>query len=176
MRLAVVMAAAGASLVAVSALAAGPPPVQELRDCGTRAEGRGPQQLPSPPGFKIGPLTIWPSVRTSVGSAPFPDWPYAVKAPIVLPARTKLVLAIGPKGIGRAAFQSHRRGWVTAVRFEACPANKPAFAYKGTVGKYTGFPFAIGIKLRAACIPMEVWLDGAATSIRRVVPVGRPRC
>lgn len=173
---AIAVAAAGSTFVGASTIAAEPPAVQDLRDCGTRAEGRSPQKLPTPPGFRIGPLIIWPSVRTAVGPTPDPTWPYAVKAPIVLPARTKVVLAIGGKAIGRAAFQSHRGGYVSTVRFEACPENHPAFAYKGTVGKLTGFPFAIGIKQRAACIRMEVWIDGRAAPVRRVVPIGRLSC
>jgi hypothetical protein len=177
MRLAVglAMAAAGAWIFA-SAIKAEAPTVGDVRDCRTRAEGRSPQKLPTPPGFRIGPLVIWPSVHTAVGPTGQPTWPYAVKAPIVLPARKKLVLAIAPNAIGRAAFQSRRGGYVTAVRFEACRESEPAFAYRGTVGKLTGFPFAIGIKQRAACISMEVWLDGRTTPIRRVVPVGRLRC
>jgi hypothetical protein len=171
------MAMVGTLFVTFAAAAkAEPPTVGDVRGCGTRAEGRSPQKLPTPPGFRIGPLVIWPSVRTAVGPTPVPTWPYGVKAPIVLPARTKLVLAIAPNAIGRAAFQSHRGGYVSAVRFEACRESQPAFAYRGTVGKFTGFPFAIAITQRAACIPMEVWLDGRTAPIRRVVPVGRPRC
>jgi hypothetical protein len=51
-----------------------------------------------------------------------------------------------------------------------------AFAYRGTVGKFTGFPFAIGLKQRSACIPMQVWVEGREVPLRRVVPVGRGSC
>jgi hypothetical protein len=152
------------------------PPTRELRDCRTRGEGRSPQKLPVPAGVRIGPLVIWPSVRMGAGPAGSGSWPFVVKAPIVLPARTQVVLAIAAEAISGAAFQSHRRGWVSAVRFHACREREPAFAYRGTVGKYTGFPFAIGLKQRSACIPMEVWVDGKMAPIRRVVPVGRRSC
>ncbi len=74
-----------------------------------------------------------------------------------------------------AAFQSEG-GYVAAIRFEACRERTPAFGYNGTVGKYTGFPFGIGRLTRSACVPMEVWVDGRSTPIRRVVPIGRASC
>jgi hypothetical protein len=98
-----------------------------------------------------------------------------IKAPVVLPARTKVVLSIPAEAVGRAAFQ-HTGGYVTAVRFEACRENMRAFAYDGTVGKLTGFPFAIGLARRASCIPMEVRVDGRAQPFRRLVPIGRRAC
>jgi hypothetical protein len=151
------------------------PPTTELRDCRTRGEGKSPQRLPSG-GVRIGPLVIWPSVRGDSSPTHRRTWPFVVKAPIVLPARAKVVLAIAPEAISRAAFQSHRHGWVSAVRFHACREREPAFAYRGTVGKFTGFPFAIGLKQRSACIPMQVWIEGNTVPLRRVVPVGRRSC
>jgi hypothetical protein len=99
-----------------------------------------------------------------------------VKAPVILPARRKVVLAIARKATSRAAFQSHRRGYVSAVRFEACREREPAFAYQGTVGKLTGFPFAIGLTHKSDCVPMEAWVDSRTTPVRRLVPVGRKSC
>jgi hypothetical protein len=169
--------AAASSLAAVSA---GGPPIGELRSCGTRGDSNKPQQLPTPPGVRIGPLVIWPSVRTSVEPTGREPWPYYVKAPIILPARTKVVLTIAPEAVGLAAFQSIRRpnSWISSVRFEACREREPAFpgAYRGTVGKYTGFPFGFGLTRRSACIPMEVWIDGRTAPIRRLVPFGRRSC
>lgn len=159
---------------AVPASAKQPPPAKVLRDCGTRGEGRSPQKLPAR-GIRLGPLVIWPSVRLDPGPALPGDWPYVIKAPIVLPARTRAVLAIAPQANSRAAFQSHR-GWVSAVRFHACRERQPAWGYSGTVGKFTGFPFAIALKQRSACIPMEVWVERKLIPIRRQVPVGRRSC
>ena len=152
-------------------------PEAEVRDCRSRAEGRSPVRLPSRAGLRIGPLLFWPSIKNPPGSDPGNGsvWPFVQKAPIVLPARTKLVLAIAPEAQGLAAFQT-RGGYVPAIRFEACREGTAAFAYKGTVGKYTGFPFAIGRVTRTACVPMEVWVDGRTTPIRRVVPIGRASC
>ena len=115
-------------------------------------------------------------MRTPAGRTGRATWPFAAKTPVVLPARSKVVLAIAPRAIAQAAFQSGRGGYVSAVRFEACPAGEPAFAYHGTVGRFTGFPFAIGLRRRSACIPMELWIDGRATPIRRIVPIGRRSC
>jgi hypothetical protein len=152
--------------------------VGDVRDCGTRGDSSRPQRLPTPPGVRIGPLVIWPSVRTRVEASEGGPWPYYVKAPIVLPARTKLVLAVAPRATSLAAFQTRRGDFASVVRFEACREREPAFprAYRGTVGKYTGFPFGFGLARRSACVPMEVWVDGQPLPIRRLVPFGRRAC
>jgi len=131
--------------------------------------------LPASPGVHIGPLVIWPTVRMA-GPTHREPWPYAAKAPIVLPARMKVVLAIAPEAAQLAALSSHRGGFVQAVRFEACREREPARVYRGTVGKRTGFPFAFYLKKPSACVPMDVWVDGMETPIREVVPVGRNDC
>ncbi len=153
-------------------------PTGELRDCRSRGEGGSPQRLPPVPGLvRLGPLVIWPSVRTALGGPPSAanEWPYVVKAPVVLPARARVVLAIAPEATSLAAFQ-HRGRYVSAVRFEACREREPAWAYSGTVGRYTGFPFSIGVARRSACVPMELWVEGRAAPLRSVVPVGRRSC
>ncbi len=152
-------------------------PAGELRDCHSRSESNSPAQLPVQAGVRIGPLLLWPSVRNPPGADPGNGsaWPFVQKAPVILPARTKVVLAIAPEAQSLAAFQ-HRGRYVSAIRFEACRERTPAFAYRGTVGKYTSFPFAIGRTARSVCVPMEVWVDGRATPFRRVVPIGRASC
>ena len=172
-----------AALVAVCAGAARSAPVRageqppaELRDCGSRGEGPAPIRSIPAAGVRVGPLVLWPSIRTpNRGPANASDWPFVVKAPVLLPARTTAVLAVAPEAAGRAGFQ-HGGRFVTAVRFRACRERVPAWTYDGTVGKLTGFPFAIGLSERSACIPVELWLDGRATPIRRVIPVGRRSC
>ena len=167
---------AGARLI--GSLRAEAAPAAQVRGCGTRGEGRSPQQLPSTPGVRIGPLLFWPSIKLPPGAdaGNGSEWPFVQKVPVVLAARTKLVLAIAPEAQGLAAFQSRRGGYVSAIRFEACRERTPAFAYKGTVGRYTGFPFAIGRVARSVCVPMDVWVDGSKTPVRRVVPIGRASC
>lgn len=151
-------------------------PPGELRDCRTRGESRSPQKQPPTPGVRVGPLVLWPSIRIRQrGSGNGTEWPFVLKAPVILPARAKVVLAIAPEAQSVAAFQ-HRGTFVPAIRFVACRERVPAFAYAGTVGKLTGFPFAIGLMQRAACVPMEVWVDGREQPYRRLVPVGRPSC
>lgn len=83
-------------------------PAAQVRGCGTRGEGRSPQQLPSKPGVRIGPLLFWPSIKLPPGADPGngSEWPFVQKVPVVLAARTKLVLAIAPEAQGLAAFQS----------------------------------------------------------------------
>lgn len=177
---AIVLVVASGS-VATGGVAASRPtaeaPVGELRNCRSRSESRSPQQLPTKPGVRIGPLLLWPSIKFPPGANPGngSEWPFVQKVPVVLPARAKVVLAIAPDAQSLAAFQ-HQGRYVSAIRFEACRERTPAFTYRGTVGKYTGFPFAIGRVARSACVPMEVWVDGRATPFRRVVPIGRASC
>jgi hypothetical protein len=162
---------------AATAAPADRPPVEDLRHCGTRGDGNKPQRLPTTPGVRIGPLVIWPSVRR-VEQYGHPNWAYYVKAPIILPARTKAVLAVAPEATSLVAFQARGNRFVSTVRFEACREREPAFpgAYRGTVGKYTGFPFGFVLARRPSCVPLEVWIDGRAEPIRRLVPFGRRSC
>jgi hypothetical protein len=128
---------------------------------------------------RVGPLAFGGAVGSAGGGAPSADreWPYVVKTPVFLPARARVVLAVARDGAATAAFQSaRRRAYVSTVRFEACRERTPAWTYRGTVGGRTFFPFAIGLARRSACVPLEVWVDGRAEPMRRVVPVGRRTC
>jgi hypothetical protein len=155
-----------------------PPAPQALRPCGSRGDGNKPQQLPSSAGARLGPLVIWPSVRTAVqAAAPGSEWAFVVKAPIVLPACARVTLAVPPEVAHLVAFQT-AEGWVSSVRFEACDESTRAYAgaYDGTVGRYTGFPFAFALARRPVCVPLQVWIDGSNTPIQRLVPFGRRSC
>ena len=173
-----VLAAATCAVAATAAAAAEAPPPDAVRGCGSRGDSNRPQRLPSPPGVRIGPLVIWPSVRTQVEPTGETPWRFSVKAPIVLPARTKVVLAVAPEGTGLVELLGAGGTWVRWVRFEACAESVRAFpgAYRGTVGKYTGFPFGFRLARRATCVPLEVWVDGRETPFRRLVPFGRRSC
>lgn len=155
------------------------PAPEASRPCGSRGDGNKPQQLPSPVGARIGPLVIWPSIRSRVEDyGANGQWAFYVKAPIVLPARAKVILAIAPEARHLAGFQAGNGAWVSSVRFEACREGVRAFpgAYSGTVGKLTGFPFGFGLARRSLCVPMEVWVEDKAAPIRRLVPFGRRAC
>lgn len=166
-----------ASPVSPTRTSATAPETSELRGCRSRGEGTKPQQLPATPGVRLGPLVIWPTVRTSVDPTTSSDpWRFYVKAPIVLGARVRAVLAVAPEATGLVGMQGRGGGWVSAIRFQACRERTPAWTYDGTVGKHTGFPFGFGLARRSACIPMELWIDGQATPIRRLVPFGRRSC
>jgi hypothetical protein len=146
---------------------------------GSRGDSSKPQALPTTVGARLGPLVIWPSIRTRVQDyGPNTEWAYYAKAPIVLPARMKVTLAVPADATHLIGFQSAGGSWVSSVRFEACRESVRAFpgAYNGTVGKYTGFPFGFGLARRSMCVPLEVWLDGRTTPIRRLIPVGRRTC
>jgi hypothetical protein len=175
---AVVVAACAVAGAAAGAVGEAPPP-DAVRGCGSRGDGNRPQRLPSPPGVRIGPLVIWPSVRTRVESTGETPWRFYVKAPIVLPARARVVLAVPPEAAALVELQAGRppNTWVRSVRFEACAASVRAFpgAYRGTVGRYTGFLFGFRLA-RRLCIPLEVWLEGREAPFRRLVPFGRRSC
>jgi hypothetical protein len=150
-------------------------PVGELRHCGSRGDSTRPARPPTPVGARLGPLVIWPTIRTRVEPYARERWRYYVKAPIILPARTKAVLAVAARATSLAAFQ-HRNGFVPAIRFEACPEDTRAWGYRGAVGRFTSFPFGFVLARRPACVPMELWIDGQSAPIRRLVPFGRRDC
>jgi hypothetical protein len=155
-----------------------PPNPESVRPCSSRGDSSKPQELPSPVGARIGPLVIWPSIRTRVQAAGTgSEWAFYVKAPIVLPARSNVTLAVSPEATHLIGFQT-ARAWVSSVRFEACRENVRAYpgAYNGTVGRYTGFPFGFGLARRSMCVTLEVWVEGRTTPFRRVVPFGRHDC
>jgi len=147
-----------------------------VRGCRSRGEAGAPIRVQvSSSDVRIGPLVIGNLRRRSAaGPTGEAAWPFVAKAPILLPARAKVVLAIAPEAATRAAFQD--REWVSAVRFHACLERVRAWSYRGTVGRTTFFPFAVAIRQRTACIPMELWIDGRSSPIRRTVPVGRRSC
>jgi hypothetical protein len=148
-----------------------------LRNCRSRGEAGVPIKMRvTGNDVRIGPLLLGNvRSRSAVGPADWADWPFVAKAPVLVPARSRVVLAIAPEATTRAAFQ-HRGGSVSAVRFTACFERVKAFSYRGTVGRTTFFPFAIAIRQRSACIPMEVRIDGRSSPVRRVVPIGRRTC
>ena len=154
------------------------PPHSVLRNCASRGEiGRPAKARMTSNDVRIGPLVL-EFVRKP--TAPMPrgaEWPFTAKTPVLLRARSRVVLAIAPEAVTRAAFW-HRGGrrFVPAVRFVACSERTRAWSYRGTVGPTTFFPFGIVTKERAACIPLELWVEGRSFPIRRLVPIGRRDC
>ena len=122
-------------------------------------------------------VTVHPVSGPSKSS---PGWPYGLKLPVRLRAGVTAVLTILGATTKVVEFQSHDSQLgeieVPAVRFEACAHNTPAFAYKGTVGAWTDFPFGILLKQRSACVPVELSIVGRAVSPRTVLSIGRRRC
>jgi hypothetical protein len=93
------------------------PPDAQLRNCRSRAEGAAPIKMKvQSTDMQIGPLVLG-NVRNTRGVGPTdqPDWPFAIKTPVLLAARARVVLAIAPEAVTRAAFQ-HQSGWVSAPR------------------------------------------------------------
>ena len=148
---------------------------EAVRGCSTRGDSNRPSKPPASGAITIGPLIIWPTIR-STGPTTNKAWPYAAKAPVMLPARARATLSIAPEAVGTAGLSDLKGGYVSTVRFLACREREPSRGYRGTVGKYTGFPFAFAAKEPSACVPLEVWLDGDVAPLRVVVPFGRRAC
>jgi hypothetical protein len=167
--------AAGAAGTAMALTKADRPIPDDVRSCSTRGDSNRPAKPPATGAVRIGPLIIWPSVRR-IGPTTDASWPYGTKAPVMLPARVRATLSIAPEAIGTAGLWRLRGGYVSAVRFLACREREPSHGYRGTVGKFTQFPFSFALKQPSACVPMDVWVDGEATPHRVAVPVGRATC
>lgn len=168
--------AAGAAATATALPRAGGPVPNDVRTCSTRGDSNRPAKPPATGAVRIGPLIIWPSVRHELGPTTDKSWPYGTKAPVMLPARVRATLSIAPEAVGTAGLWRMRGGYVSTVRFLACREREPSHGYRGTVGKFTQFPFSFALKVPSACVPMDVWVDGEANPYRVVVPVGRATC
>jgi hypothetical protein len=173
---AALLAASAHTAVRAPEVAVEAPPDAVVRGCRSRGEAGAPIRMRvTSSDVRMGPLVIGNvRKRSAVGATGETKWPFVAKAPILLGARSRVVLAVAPEATARAAFQ--HRGWVSAVRLTACFERVRAWSYRGTVGPTTFFPFAIAIRERAACIPMELWIDGHLSPVRRIVPVGRRTC
>jgi hypothetical protein len=160
------------------------PPDAPLQDCRARHESSQPYtSLTNANDVVFGPLILtrylgWRKpLRASAGNPNPEEWPYVLKTPVRLRAGITATFAIAPAAADIAAIlPSSTLEWLPAVRFRACAASKRAHAYTGTIGPITGFGQVIAIKRPSACVPIEVWLSNRVTPIRRVVPIGRPRC
>jgi hypothetical protein len=171
----VAVCAAGAAVTATAVTKVDRPVPDDVRGCATRGDSNHPAKPPATGAVKIGPLIIWPTVHR-VGPTTDKLWPYATKAPVMLPARVRATLSIALEAEDRAGLWRMRGGYVSTVRFLACREREPSHGYRGTVGKFTQFPFSFALKDPSACVPMEVWLDGESAPHRLVVPVGRSSC
>jgi hypothetical protein len=156
--------------------AVGSPVPDDVRNCGTRGDSNRPAQPPASGAITVGPLVIWPSVRMPTGLTTIQAWPYATKAPVLVRARARVTLAIAPEAVGLAGLWKMKGGYGSAVRFLACREREPSRGYRGTVGRYTEFPFSFALTTPSTCVPMDVWVDGRASPRRVVVPVGKRAC
>lgn len=158
-----------------------PPP---LRDCASRGEGDGPQGVaPRPRDVVVGPIRF-AGLRRVASRRELQlnrsGGVYGVKAGAILPAGVRATLSIGRAARGWAAldYAPRRPGepprYGSAVRFQACAADAPAFSYDGPVGPVTGFPGGFRVK-RAGCVPVEVRVAGRPTARARI-PFGVGRC
>lgn len=152
----------------------GVPAADDLRTCATRGDSSRPAKPPVG-AIVVGPLMIWPSVKKPTQSTSAPTWRYVLKAPILVRARARVTLAIAPEAVGTVGLWRHTDGhYVSTVRFLACRERQPVHTYRGTVGRYTQFPFAFALTTPSACVPIDVY--GSSGAQRIVLPVGRAAC
>jgi hypothetical protein len=154
--------------------AADRPAPDEVRGCKTRGDGSRPAEPPAG-AISAGPIFIWPTLRQT-GSSSSSEWPFVAKAPTLVRARVGVTLAVVAEARNEASLSTSTGRAASVVRFQACRERERSFGYNGTVGKYTGFPFAFYFKAKMMCLPLEIWVDGEAMPRRLVVPVGRDSC
>jgi hypothetical protein len=172
----VAVCGAGAATAATAVTRADRPVPDDVRSCATRGDSNRPAKPPAAGAIRVGPVIIWPTVR-HVDQTSNTSWPYVTKAPVMLPARERATLSIAPDAVGTAGlWRMHGGGYVSTVRFLACREREPSHGYRGTVGKFTQFPFSFSLRQPSACVSMEVWVDGEAAPHTLEVPIGRSAC
>lgn len=103
---------------------------------------------------------------------------YVLKTPLFVAAGRTVTVSVAPGARGRAAL-FYRRGAFpqelaaadASTKFVACARHFRA----GSVGVATEFGGGF-VVTRPGCVPLEVWVDGASSPLRRRVPVGVSRC
>jgi hypothetical protein len=156
-----------------------------LEDCSSRSEANFPGAFDDPGNLVVGPLVLVGGAFTPAstvreyGGDKFPLLVKAGHTVTVRLARTArgAGLAYGPLPQGR---QLRVRDTYRSVTFAACrPGKAPrhyspdgpsgSYADKVAVTFWSGFVLA----RRPACIPLEVYVDEAATPVRVGLPLGR---
>jgi hypothetical protein len=175
--LAIGVAVAGLATTATAAAWFDPPVPGDVRTCATRGDSSRPARPPASGAITVGPLVIWPTVRDRTQRTADARWRYVTKAPVLVRARARVTLSVAPWATALAGlWRNHGGGYVSAVRFAACRERQPSRTYRGTVGRFTMFPFTFALIVPSACVPMDVWVDGESGPRRIVVPVGRASC
>lgn len=155
-------ASVGAALVS-----AGAPPDTGLRNCRTRGEGTAPIRMSvTRDDVRFGPLVIgFVRNRVAAGATERPDWPFVAKAPLLLPAHSRVVLAIAPEAARLAAFQ-HQGGWC-----RRCDSRRARRGYKPSP---TGEPSAARRSFPSPSASSSAqlasrWSSGSTDASRRCV-------
>jgi hypothetical protein len=156
-----------------------------VRSCDTRVEGGAPPtRFAGPTDVVAGPIAFTGLARVADPGAfrrSRMHGVYVVKAAARVRAGQVVTLVVPPGYRTRASLSYSRSrlrsvsDGVSAVRFEACPSNEPAFSYRGTVGAWTGFNGGFLVS-RPLCLPVEVWVEGRQTPLRKLLSFGKGRC
>lgn len=109
---AALVAATSHTAVRAPEVAVQAPPDAVVRGCRSRGEAGAPIRMRvTTSDVRIGPLVIVNvRNRTAVGPTDESEWPFAAKAPVLLPARSRVVLAIAPEAATRRGVSASRVG------------------------------------------------------------------
>jgi hypothetical protein len=162
-----------------------------LRACGTRGEVNRPIGEPDRQrDVIIGPASLSGGKRLAFGRyRPTRTRYLHVKIGFSLRAEVRAALVVPPAYRTRIGLQYARnlgtglgldgphtvRNGGAAVRFHACASDEPAFAYRGTVGRWTWFPGGFAVS-GPGCYPLELHVKGRDVSYRRTVGFGVSDC
>jgi hypothetical protein len=197
----ILVMAAVVAAVARSGDSTGPPPPRAVaaagdqlaaargavEDCSTRSEADFPGAFTDPRNLVIGPLVLIGGAYTPAstvdefGGNKFPllvRAGHTVTVRLAARARRSAGLAYGPLPQGETRLRDTYR----TVTFIACRAGKATQEYRpdgpsGTYADGVHVTFWSGFVLtrRPACLPLEVYVDGATTPLRAGLALGR-RC
>ncbi|MEZ5098691.1 MAG: hypothetical protein R3C15_02565 [Thermoleophilia bacterium] len=190
----VVLVAILLAFAAASTLAAGPAasatpelqldgssaPLAPTRTCRSRGEGQHPfraRDFATEGDLRVGPVSF-KALRLAARRAYRTDRINRLKAPPVVRAGRTVTVAIAAADRGDVGLDflpnvevERPEDGQSAIRFEACPSDEPAFSHDGTVGYATAFPGAFVVR-GTRCFTLEIWIDGREEPRRVTVKVG----
>ncbi len=156
-------------------------------DCSTRSEANFPGAFTSPRNLAVGPLVLIGGAYTDAttvrrfGGNKFPlvvKAGHSVTVRLTRRARRFVGLAYGPHSQGKTTLRDTYR----SVTFVACRPGRPSRRYSpdgpsGSSADGVAVTFWSGFVLtrRPACIPLDVYVDGAPSPRRVGLSLGR-RC
>ena len=167
-RLAVAIAAVAAAAVVAQTTGA-KPPSGAVENCSTRSEAAFPGAFTDPRNLVVGPLVL----TGARGSPSFSSSFHGQKFPLLVKAGHRVTLALskstrkfaalgyGPLPQGDVGVREGHR----VVTFISCRGPEPVTFWSGGI-----------LSTGPRCVPVSVWIDGAARPRQIVIHLGVTRC